>query len=738
MENNLRPHLTIPDGEVALIENKPTSRSKDLGLDPNVHGSKLSNNLQDILSTYGKIQAGDSLSDEEIRIFQVTMPEGVEIAAKRDFLEKEGMTIHLVKDSRRAIVSSTRDKFINLQRRINSYRNQKATKEFQYIEGFSFYRGEDKQSLSLQTFLAREDVSVTVDIQMMLIPHETAAIQEKAMLRMREKILQAKGTLPCAPYKLSDGTPIIRAKVPVKKVIEIANDTSVFRVASTNFYSTLSAAGLMPAQHTTTLDTSININALPIVAVLDDGISFIKDLDPIIAARWRPTGCSGGNAYHGTKVACKVAFADIGTQLLSTNPLIPRAQIIDCNIRDAAEIAEDVMIHRIREAVLNFHETTKVFNLSSSATCPIEGSEISYLAFELDCLTKQYGVKFILPTGNHALFETQASLQDIIDDTDSRIASPSDAMLNIAVGAIVSKNHVGSLSQAGEIAPFSRIGPGFCGFRKPDLVAFGGTILADRRVPFDDYSVMLAAGGQWCTDSGTSFTAPVVAGDLAEIMGNLAEDNVLVAETLLYHGTEQHWTKTKMTKDEAGFIGHQFGRGLSSPLTSKFSSAHRVTFLRNGTMNKKYKQRVKFYMPQALADIIKKNKAKVTVTCVTQPPVDNTKGEEYLGAYVSASLHKMDTKKKLSTKNPNDADCRKKWDVCYHFEEEFTQFSAGDWEIWLQLYTRWDVQDTDEIPYALAITIEDQTGSKDIYNEVLLETNGRFPVINSTRVRVKT
>lgn len=738
MDNNLRPHLSIPDEEVVKVVNTPTGRSKDLGINHSVHGQKLANNLSDIISTYEKIKAGDSLSDEDVRIFQVAMPTGVKIVDKKDFLEKEGLTIHLVKDSRHAIVSSTKEKFLKLQTRINNYRKQNAIKDFQYIDSFSFYRGEDKQSTSLQKFLEKEGASVAVDVQMMLFPKIDTQIQSKAMERIKEKVIKAEGTLPCEPYRLSDGTPIVRAKIPVKNLYEITSDSAVFRVASTNFYTALSTAGILPALHDITLDTSVNISSLPIVAVLDDGVNFSKELETVIAAHWLPSGCKGGNAVHGTKVACKVAFANVGSQILSTNPLVARTQIIDCNICDAEEISEEIMIKRIREAVYNFHETTKIFNFSLSASNPIEGNEISFLAFELDCLTKEYGVKFILPTGNHKLYETQTSLQDIIDDADSRIASPSESMLNISVGAIVSKTHLGSLSQAGELAPFSRIGPGFCGFRKPDLVAYGGTIFSDNRVPTDDYSIMLKDDGRWCAESGTSFTAPVVAGDLAEIMTAMPDDNVLLAETLLYHGSEQCWSKTKMTKDEAGFIGHQFGRGLSCPSTSKFSNAHRVTFIRCGTMNKKYKQRIKFYMPQALAEIVKKNKARIVVTCVTQPPVDNTKGEEYLGAYVSASLHKINTKGKLSTNNPNDADCRKKWDVCYHFEEEFTQFSAGDWEIWLQLFTRWDVTDTEEIPYALAVTVEDLTKSKDIYNEILLETKGRFPVIASSRLRVKT
>ena len=63
-----------------------------------------------------------------------------------------------------------------------------------------------------------------------------------------------------------------------------------------------------------------------------------------------------------------------------------------------------------------------------------------------------------------------------------------------------------------------------------------------------------------------------------------------------------------------------------------FSTMNRVTFLHAGTMNKLDKQRVKFLMPKVCdsLDMKKRNaKIRVIVTCVTQSPVDNNKGEEY-------------------------------------------------------------------------------------------------------------
>ncbi|MEA1961456.1 MAG: S8 family serine peptidase [Bacillota bacterium] len=332
---------------------------------------------------------------------------------------------------------------------------------------------------------------------------------------------------------------------------------------------------------------------------------------------------------------------------------------------------------------------------------------------------------------------------NILDDDDSRIAAPADSMLGISVGSIIGHDYKNSLSSKNMIAPYSRQGPGFAGFRKPDLVAYGANILLDADNPHnvttstDEYSFLIGSNGQLVLDAGTSFTAPVVAGDLAEISRVVPENNILLAKALLYHGAIPLWTEEEIDDDEAEYIGNLYGRGLSVPSISKFSTPHRVTFVRTGELNRKTKEHVKFFMPSVLAAVPGRNSAKVTVTCVSSPPIDRTKGTQYLGAYIMASLHKVGKEGKMPSVNPSLKEGRKKWDTCYHFEKTFSRFDAGDWEVWLELFTRWDVEDTLNIPYAIAITIEDLSKSLDIYNEVLIETKGRYQPMSTVRIPVK-
>jgi hypothetical protein len=262
MANDFRPHLTIPETEVEHVPYKPTGRSKDRGIDRHEHGEKLSSGLQDIVSAYAKFQGGDSLNDEDIRLFEVILPEGEKLSNKtlRDFLAQEGMTINSIRDERHATVSSSRDKFDSLQNRVGNYRdNKKSNKRFQFIDEFRFPDPLEKQSKSLRELWInrigneRLDVEIREELLLPLIGEDGQANAERNLIA---KIQQHEGKLMTEPYKLSDGTPIIRAEIPINNLREISTDTVVCRVVPTAFYTT-APAYTMDAQVPISLDTTV-------------------------------------------------------------------------------------------------------------------------------------------------------------------------------------------------------------------------------------------------------------------------------------------------------------------------------------------------------------------------------------------------------------------------------------------------------------------------------------------------
>ena len=80
---------------------------------------------------------------------------------------------------------------------------------------------------------------------------------------------------------------------------------------------------------------------------------------------------------------------------------------------------------------------------------------------------------------------------------------------------------------------------------------------------------------------------------------------------------------------------YKFDRALNS-------NDYSATFVCCGELDRLNKQRVKFYMPKLMSEkSSRSNPVVVTVTCATLPPLDRSKGTEYLGAYATTSLHKI-------------------------------------------------------------------------------------------------
>ena len=598
------------------------------------------------------------------------------------------------------------------------------------------YVGSEKDSNELKKRVYLQRPPETVDIQLMFIPNLRAHEYTVALNKVIEKIQQSNGTIQQKPYYLSDNTPVIRAIIPSNTLAKYENDSAIYRIEETRFFSAGVDEYVCDIPSSSQIDPSVDIGSLPIVVVLDTGIQFQTPLDSLIVEHWNSTKTVGGDCSHGTRVASKVVFSNLYDQLAS-GILTPRARVIDCNILSGS-VPENVLIQHIQNAVAAYADIAKIYNLSANSSTPVEGDEMSIIGFELDALQLKKNVQFVVSAGNHQLWKTESSLEDILDDDDGIITAPADSMLSIVVGAVVFDDHFGSLSGKNIIAPYSRRVPGFSGFSKPDISAYGGTIVLQKTgestVPADSHSLLITSNGTVVTGAGTSFTTPAVAGDLAEILSITPNSEILLAKALLYHNAVPLWEFDDMEDEELAFAHNLYGRGLTSVGESKFSTNSKVTFVRTGTLNRITKERVRIFMPEILAAQKGRNVAQVKVTCISQPSVDRTKGSEYLGAYIRASLKKSHPNGTLLPVEQKFKQGRKKWDVCHQFNRTFSEFNSGDWQVWLELFARWD-EDNSEVPYALVVTIEDVSGTLDVYSEI--QAQNRYQAVNTIRIKVK-
>lgn len=736
MNHDNRPHFWIPDEEVQRVIKEPRGRTAQRDVIHAEHGAKLSKSLQLVKQSMDAVREDDSLSDAGLYVFKVELPEGEKVQASAELFSRNGMRVNAVKDERRAVVSTTKQQFQILKNRVDKYTANGANKTyFDHIEDIVPYLGPEKNSSELRKRVYIDRAPETVDIQLMLIPNLQKNDYDSAIRRISEKVAETRGTIQQEPYYLSDSTPVIRVIIPSNALRRYENDSAIYRIEETRFFSAKAGKHDNAAPASMGINPEISMESLPVVVVLDSGVNFVAPFDALVVDHWKAPYSTGGDCDHGTKVASKVAFANLGLQAIGGNVLTPRARIIDCNILDGS-VPENVMIQRIQMAVNQYASVAKIFNLSANATSPIEGDEMSIVGFELDALQLKYGVQFVVSAGNHSLWTTENSIDDILDDDDSRIAPPADSMLSIAVGSVVATDHAGSLSGKNMIAPYSRRGPGFTGFIKPDMCAYGGTIILDENgahMPDDVNSVVMTKNGSFELDVGTSFAAPIISGDLAEMMVETPEEDVFLAKALLYHNAQPVWDEEALEEEELAFAHKLYGRGIPSVSKGKYSSGSRVTFVRTGVLNRVTKERVTIYMPEILAAQKGRNVAKVSITCISQPPVDRTKGSEYLGAYIRASLKKSHPAGRLLHVDPDYSEGRKKWDICHQTSKMFSTFNAGDWQVWLELFSRWD-EDNVNVPYALVVTIEDASGTLDVYNEV--KAQNRYQAINTLRIKV--
>lgn len=734
-----RSHLWIPDQDITELSKEPMGRSKEHNVSHEEHGEALVQGLRSVVSFFKELRHGETFADD-LLTFRVILQDGEDFAGRRRFIQDEGMSINAVKDRIHAVVTAHQESFDSLCSRVLRYRDNGIKRDFGAVAGFEPFTAEDKQAPALLRYFMEHPDEHNVDVSIMLMPNLTPEQWNEYTERVISRIRMHDGRLAGSPFALTDGTPMMRAFIPSAAASEIFSDPAIYRAEQTSFFRLTEPESTPAIPANLQLNPKVHLDDLPAVVVLDDGVNFPAGLQSLVAAQGTAPGVvtSGTFGHHGTPVASRAAFADLGRQKSAGGFLTPRARIIDARIIGSDKLTTDNLIQRIQWAVRKFAPIAKIFNFSCNAKHPIDGITMSSIGIELDLLTERYGVRFTISAGNHIDDWYYDSLKDMYGDNDTRISEPADAMLGITVGAIVGKTHTGCMSKRNEIAPYSRRGPGFQGFFKPDLVAYGASLFHRGQPINNEYGTCLNDQG-YCIEAGTSFTAPAVAGDLAQIL-TLVPDNIGLAQALLYNGAIPPCRVKKVftLKNYEPWV--LYGRGISSPENSMYSSENKVSYICQGTLKRQAKKRVRFHVPDSIAEAEHKrgeNRIRVTVTCLAELPVDKSRGEEYTQAYISASIHRPNTKGKMVADNPSDACNRKKWDTCCHFSNEFSSFGSGDWEVWLELFTRWDKTNDIEVPYSLVITVEDLFKNGNMYSSIIRETGGRYRTLETVRVKVR-
>ena len=272
------------------------------------------------------------------------------------------------------------------------------------------------------------------------------------------------------------------------------------------------------------------INSLPIVCLLDSGVSDIPQLNRLVIQRdgyhFRELEDGAKDDGHGTPIACLAVY---GEELLQ-----PKARIISYKI--FAEDQKNLDLRAYQQAIAKYSNQTRIFLSSINFK-----RQNAYITSELEHLIQASNVCMIISAGN--IRSKQQILNYAFNGTPSSmyvhnypVEDPASAVTIMAAGAISKKGAINSISQENELAPFTTCGVTNHSLHecpKPEVVQNGGNYCKDDTLlGLESYNKF---GLKINTCVGTSFSSPLLARNVAEIdakYGQLNGGKIHNVETL--------------------------------------------------------------------------------------------------------------------------------------------------------------------------------------------------------------
>ncbi len=272
------------------------------------------------------------------------------------------------------------------------------------------------------------------------------------------------------------------------------------------------------------------------VAVFDGGVDVARRANGLfsVAAKDLTTEpADQGELDHGTGVTGAVLYGLVEPGDQAPTPPLP---VTSYRVLPAPHIPGDLegywVLDRIKESIKAGGH--RLINLSLGPTLAVEDDmEPNRWTSELDQLAWDDDVLFVVAAGNDGDQDRDLGLH--------RVQVPADMANGLAVGACDAP----SPEKPWTRAPYSSMGPGRHGARvQPMGVQFGG---AEKRM-FN----IVRADGSFLEAAGTSFAAPVTTHALADLVTRLPRVNSSVLRAFATHFAERPSQHVKL-RDEVGY-----------------------------------------------------------------------------------------------------------------------------------------------------------------------------------------
>lgn len=450
------------------------------------------------------------------------------------------------------------------------------------------------------------------------------------------------------------------------------------------------------------------------------------------------------NVEHGTFVASRIMYGDSLRDQIAAGELNPDVKVLSVcvfpqdGIGNPKPMTTEHLIEAVRTTVEKHHQQIRVYNLSVNLVSrdpkvdsSIGDDIVTPMAAELDYLARKYDVLFVVSAGNYPS-TTAASPSNPypkhFDEKDARICSPAEAHLAITVGSVAERESASSMCKRGRPSPFTRRGPGFGGYRKPDLAAHGGNYGKKWFSTIDDLAVagICKDGTHLAYGNGTSHAAPLVTRLAAHLFATIPGATAPLVRAMLIHFA----ALPKGTEFSEERLVDLMGNGLPAADGLLNSNRWEQSFLYQGEVEYRQIHTIPFHIPKGLVNRKGNGVVGVRVTLAINADTDRTRKGSYCKTHLRTNLQKINAKGELTGVPLGDSatDINTMYSTIIRRENTFRAgVQSGDWGVTLEQITRWNLKDV-KTPFGMVLTLFDpkRDPKVDIYSMLQNEVPNRY------------
>lgn len=434
-----------------------------------------------------------------------------------------------------------------------------------------------------------------------------------------------------------------------------------------------------------------------------------------------PSADTSDKDGHGTKVAGLAAYGVFP----SSGVLRPTSKIGVAKIHegeDGSEI-ETILEEIVRDGV---SKSIRVYSLTVLYYSHVS-DEITKVAYEIDKLSREYDILFIISSGNldpdqlRAFRSLGLTYPRYFQEMSSRILHGAEAACGLTIGGIAGSENASSIARKHQASPFTRAGPTPDGRLKPELVHFAGNmdqsfecleelgIISLSNKPDDEF---------FSFDHGTSFSAPVVANMASQILVDYPSATSNLVRALLAHNA-------KIDDDMRNLSEPRFVYGFGFPVIERTlrSTPFSPTLIFEGNVESDKIAQVKIPVPKEMG--LSKGSKLMRVTLAYDPPVSRrNQAISYTGIDLRFDLLRKNKTGEYVKVGGTD----KSWQTPYYRAEKNTiKKDTFQWERG-HVGEEWIVQVTPTIRdytykgkkqrFALVVSLEELSKAIDLYTPI--------------------